>query len=317
MAIDSITRQAVYEAYNGKCFYTGRELGDGDYEVDHVLPRAKGGTDDVGNLVLCAKDVNRSKSAKVDYAGIEPILYIVRTVYAPRVASIYGRLKKDKPFSVDVLCQNTKEITQKSYDTVSKDVCGIYSNPPLFVRDGVGEYEYKNILSTDAFEYYSICNKCVGIDIDKLRRFFSCLLKIHIQNGGNSRFVGPIDSKKKMLRIFTTHMGIISALKNVIYFCKESMQYGFIVSSFDIENFTSRGKERFSISFSTEYNNPIGLLRCLYGESQPFGRVGEQAQADFDKFVIGCYSDDGRHPAQIRRNVPCVYKTCFSGESIL
>jgi len=55
--------QAVFERQGGICPYTGRTLTYGTAEIDHVLPRAKGGTDCVDNVEWVHPDVNRAKAA--------------------------------------------------------------------------------------------------------------------------------------------------------------------------------------------------------------------------------------------------------------
>jgi len=44
----------------GKCFYCNAVLDINEASIDHVIPRAKGGTDDVYNLVVCCKYANHA-----------------------------------------------------------------------------------------------------------------------------------------------------------------------------------------------------------------------------------------------------------------
>lgn len=46
-----------------RCYYCTAQLGD-DYEVDHFVPLAKGGTNDATNVVVACPSCNRRKSAK-------------------------------------------------------------------------------------------------------------------------------------------------------------------------------------------------------------------------------------------------------------
>ena len=99
MPIDAITRDAVFEAYGGRCFYSGRQLDRDSFAVDHVIPRAKGGDDCIENYVLCDPLINIHKSdTLIENPSI--VLSLVKSVYAPRIrASIesmtYGRQKKN------------------------------------------------------------------------------------------------------------------------------------------------------------------------------------------------------------------------------
>lgn len=55
----------VFNRDGFRCRYCGRSVSEGIIlEVDHVRPRADGGTDDLPNLVTACWDCNRGKSAK-------------------------------------------------------------------------------------------------------------------------------------------------------------------------------------------------------------------------------------------------------------
>lgn len=55
-----IDRQAVHDKFGGRCAYTGKPLGD-DWQVDHIIPKCLGGTDDIDNLVPVLAIVNHYK----------------------------------------------------------------------------------------------------------------------------------------------------------------------------------------------------------------------------------------------------------------
>jgi len=78
-------RDSIYKAFNGKCFYTSQKVRKEDMVIDHILPKSKGGEDSVYNYVLTSKEVNSKKGAKLNLDGIEPVLYLVKTIYAPKV----------------------------------------------------------------------------------------------------------------------------------------------------------------------------------------------------------------------------------------
>lgn len=59
-------RFAVFDRDNFTCRYCGRSTDDQiTLEVDHVIPRSKGGGDEIENLVTSCFECNRGKSAKV------------------------------------------------------------------------------------------------------------------------------------------------------------------------------------------------------------------------------------------------------------
>ena len=54
---------AVWRKTEGLCYYCGSQLPD-CFETDHVVPKSKGGTDEITNLVPCCKSCNSSKGTK-------------------------------------------------------------------------------------------------------------------------------------------------------------------------------------------------------------------------------------------------------------
>lgn len=62
--------KAQYDRQKGKCFYCHEKL-KGQYEVDHVIPLSKGGSNGPENLVVACMTCNRSKAAKhpMDFCG--------------------------------------------------------------------------------------------------------------------------------------------------------------------------------------------------------------------------------------------------------
>lgn len=52
-------REYLLEKYDRKCAYTGET--DVPLEIEHVVPKSKGGTDSIDNLVIATKEVNRDK----------------------------------------------------------------------------------------------------------------------------------------------------------------------------------------------------------------------------------------------------------------
>lgn len=58
--------QAMYQSQQGKCHYCDVMLG-GHYEIDHVIPLLRGGTNTLENIVLCCPTCNRSKGTKISH----------------------------------------------------------------------------------------------------------------------------------------------------------------------------------------------------------------------------------------------------------
>lgn len=56
--------QSQYKSQRGKCWHCGVSVGD-DYHVDHLIPIAKGGTNNANNIVISCAVCNLSKGSKL------------------------------------------------------------------------------------------------------------------------------------------------------------------------------------------------------------------------------------------------------------
>lgn len=80
-----LTKRSIYLRDGGKCQYTGRFLSKSDYDIDHVIPRSRGGKNTWGNMVLCDKKVNRRKA---DRTPREAGLDLIRKPFKPRTSTV-------------------------------------------------------------------------------------------------------------------------------------------------------------------------------------------------------------------------------------
>lgn len=55
--------ELVFEKTQGRCAYCGKELSD-DATIDHVIPRSKGGSNSLDNLLPSCRSCNTSKGVK-------------------------------------------------------------------------------------------------------------------------------------------------------------------------------------------------------------------------------------------------------------
>lgn len=62
----------IWERDGGRCQYTGRNLRPGEGNIDHVVPRSRGGATDWENCVLASRDVNSRKADRTpEEAGMK------------------------------------------------------------------------------------------------------------------------------------------------------------------------------------------------------------------------------------------------------
>ena len=89
-----IDRQKVYDKYNGHCAYCGKPISIKDMQVDHILPKRNGGTDDIDNLNPSCRLCNHYKRA-ADTETFRNVLLgelikKLMKIYIFRVALDYG-----------------------------------------------------------------------------------------------------------------------------------------------------------------------------------------------------------------------------------
>ncbi len=73
--------RGIWARDGGRCQYTGRPLRHGEGNIDHVVPRSRGGKTSWENCVLASKDVN---SRKADRLPEEIGLRLLRLPFAPK-----------------------------------------------------------------------------------------------------------------------------------------------------------------------------------------------------------------------------------------
>lgn len=85
--------RALRERDGNRCQYTGRVLAPGEGNIDHVLPRSRGGHTTWQNCVLACRDVN---SKKADRTPEEAGLRLLRAPQPPRALPATAWLRNVK-----------------------------------------------------------------------------------------------------------------------------------------------------------------------------------------------------------------------------
>ena len=80
-------RRAVYVAFEGTCFYSGRPIKFEEMHIDHIKPLAEGGKDCIANYVACCQQINFGKQGRSLEEFETVVQGIVNLIYVPRVVS--------------------------------------------------------------------------------------------------------------------------------------------------------------------------------------------------------------------------------------
>lgn len=76
------------EDQNFKCFYTGISIvPEENASLDHIIPKAKGGTNDFDNLVWCDRKINSFKNDN-DYESLINICLLILDRHQKRQAAL-------------------------------------------------------------------------------------------------------------------------------------------------------------------------------------------------------------------------------------
>jgi 5-methylcytosine-specific restriction endonuclease McrA len=101
-----LDNRAVAERDGKRCQYTGAYAPDGN--VDHIIPRAKGGKHDWSNVVWSSREINFKKGCKLNS---EAGLKLIRPPVVPRAKVPAARIKPrpDRPEWLPFLVEGLKQ----------------------------------------------------------------------------------------------------------------------------------------------------------------------------------------------------------------
>ena len=91
MNIPNSEKIYIYERENKKCFYCGKSLKFRQITLDHYLPKSKGGTKEVFNLVLSCRKCNRLKGNRVPNDYEDKIIILFQQAFDDEMIKI-GKL---------------------------------------------------------------------------------------------------------------------------------------------------------------------------------------------------------------------------------
>ena len=87
------TQKSLWERDNFTCQYTGKKLSKLTGNIDHIIPKSKGGKTNWENCVLAHKEINAIKADKTpEQAGLK----LLKKPTAPRIMPVSFYIKNDE-----------------------------------------------------------------------------------------------------------------------------------------------------------------------------------------------------------------------------
>lgn len=90
MTITKKMREQLYNEMNGRCAYCGQKIDLSEMQVDHIIPRYRGGSNNLENLICSCRSCNHYKRA----ANLPE--------FRRKIFTMIDRLKKDYVFKIAV-----------------------------------------------------------------------------------------------------------------------------------------------------------------------------------------------------------------------
>ena len=84
-------RREILNHYGWNCIYCGKELTEQETELDHIVPRTKGGKSRLSNAIPSCMLCNRRKNNKPPHFAIQLCFSLTRYRVFPKV---FNKLKK-------------------------------------------------------------------------------------------------------------------------------------------------------------------------------------------------------------------------------
>jgi hypothetical protein len=91
MRTPRVSRAAIFARDRGICQYTGEFVGKSGGNLDHVVPRDRGGHDSFENLVWSKKEINSFKANRLPH---EAGLRLMRKPYAPKPLPLSATIRE-------------------------------------------------------------------------------------------------------------------------------------------------------------------------------------------------------------------------------
>lgn len=171
MGISRSLRFVVLNRDGFRCRYCGDEPSHKKLEVDHIVPRSKGGSDIIENLVTACFDCNRGKSNK-EIVAIDKSLTLANIENKALVAFNKKRLEDEVvSFYTDYFLDNAPHFHElNNYEKrIFRDISKQFEPDIIFESIDVAIDKYIPDIASDK-DYYFAIKKISGIAFNKSKR---------------------------------------------------------------------------------------------------------------------------------------------------
>ena len=91
-----LTKRNIFIRDKYKCQYSGKTVDLKEGDIDHIIPKSRGGKTEWNNLVVCSKDINRAKSNRTPE---EAQLELLKKPIKPKFQNLFLDPNKKYPKS--------------------------------------------------------------------------------------------------------------------------------------------------------------------------------------------------------------------------
>lgn len=93
---DKNIRILLFNAHNGKCFYTNKMIKINSFDIDHIIPIKHGGKNIIKNIVPCDPCLNRRKNCKYDFILLEKMIFLNELMYCEKIIKMINKNSTEK-----------------------------------------------------------------------------------------------------------------------------------------------------------------------------------------------------------------------------
>jgi len=114
---DPLLRKAIHLVFNGRCFYTGRDVPFNEMHIDHIYPQSKGGKNCISNYVLSSQFINSIKNNTVHSSLIKVSIEVVDSFFSEKVVNVYNDLVSNKTI-IDGYIELNEHLGEIKFDNI-------------------------------------------------------------------------------------------------------------------------------------------------------------------------------------------------------